>query len=215
VSDTGQGMSPEAMKHLFEPFFTTKSVGKGSGLGLAMVYGIVKQSGGDLWAYSEPGAGTTFKIYLPSAAPVSDVAEQAPEELPQVPSGGAVLVVEDDPLVRTMVRRSLSEAGFKILEAGDGPEGLRLASEHEDIDVVLTDLALPGIGGRELARRLADVRPDLPVVFMSGYTDDDLARRGLLEAGHPFLEKPFPPEALARKIGEVLAARARTHSQPS
>ena len=206
VSDTGQGMGPETLKHLFEPFFTTKSVGQGSGLGLAMVYGIVKQSGGDVWAYSEPGMGTTLKLYLPAAAEVAGTQEDE-EETPFPSPGGTVLVVEDDALVRTMAKRSLLEAGFQVLEAGDGREALTLAGQHDGIDVVLTDLAMPEIGGRELARHLAQTRPGLPIIFMSGYTDDDLARRGLLEAGHPFLEKPFSPSDLAKKISEVLDGR--------
>ena len=204
VSDTGHGIDGETMKHLFEPFFTTKGVGQGSGLGLAMVYGIVKQSGGYIWPYSEPGLGTTFKIYLPSIAetpaPASEtVAEQA------VPSRSAtILVVEDDPLVRTIARRALTDAGFEVVEASDGGEALSLMAGHEQIDVVLSDLAMPGLGGRELAQRLSAIRPGLPVVFMSGYTDDDLTRRGLLDAGIPYLEKPFSPEALARMIREIV-----------
>jgi two-component system cell cycle sensor histidine kinase/response regulator CckA len=204
VSDTGHGIDQDAMKHLFEPFFTTKGVGKGSGLGLAMVYGIVKQSGGYIWPYSEPGVGTTFKIYLPSVTesplpPSVPVAEQATGS-----HGATVLVVEDDPLVRTIARRALTEAGFEVLEAADGRQALALVARHEQIDIVLSDLAMPELGGRELALRLSETRPVLPVVFMSGYTDDDLVRRGLLEAGIPYLEKPFSPEGLARMIRDVL-----------
>jgi two-component system cell cycle sensor histidine kinase/response regulator CckA len=209
VSDTGEGMQPETVKHLFEPFFTTKSVGQGSGLGLAMVYGIVKQSGGDVWAYSEPGVGTTLKLYLPSVAAVPGTPAPSIEDPLSDEQRGTVLVVEDDSLVRTMTRRSLTEAGFTVLEAANGQEALALAMGHDAVDIVLTDLAMPELGGRDLARQLADARPDLPVVFMSGYTDDDLSRRGLLEAGLPFLEKPFSPDALARKISEVLDARTR------
>ncbi|HEY8196765.1 MAG TPA: response regulator [Gemmatimonadales bacterium] len=205
VSDTGVGIEKEAMKHLFEPFFTTKGVGKGSGLGLAMVYGIVKQSDGYIWPYSEPGMGSTFKIYLPA---VSDAPHQpssdAPEESEERESA-TVLVVEDDPLVRTMARRSLAEAGFDVLEAANGREALALIMEHEEVDAVLTDLAMPELGGQELARRLSELRPGLPVIFMSGYTDDDLTRRGLLAAGTPYLEKPFSPEALGRMLRAVLS----------
>jgi two-component system cell cycle sensor histidine kinase/response regulator CckA len=208
VSDTGQGMDKETMKHLFEPFFTTKGIGKGSGLGLAMVYGIVKQSGGYIWPYSEPERGTTFKIYLPAVSEAAHTPPGPALEKPEERESATVLVVEDDPLVRTMARRSLSEAGFDVLEAADGYEALALIAEHESIDAVLTDLAMPELGGQELAQRLSELRPGLPVIFMSGYTDDDVARRGLLEAGIPYLEKPFSPEALARMIRAVLSSAA-------
>ena len=204
VSDTGHGIDGETMKHLFEPFFTTKGVGQGSGLGLAMVYGIVKQSGGYIWPYSEPGLGTAFKIYLPSIAETPSPRSQTITE-PAVPSRSAtILVVEDDPLVRTIACRTLTDAGFDVVEASDGGQALSLMAGHEQIDVVLSDLAMPGLGGRELAQRLSEIRPGLPVVFMSGYTDDDLTRRGLLDAGIPYLEKPFSPETLARMIREIV-----------
>ncbi len=205
VSDTGHGIDKETIKHLFEPFFTTKDIGQGSGLGLAMVYGIVKQSGGYIWPYSEPGQGTTFKIYLPA---VSEAAHTptAPTPAEAEPRESAtVLIVEDDPLVRTMARRSLAEAGFGVLEAANGREALALIKEHGSVEAVLTDVAMPEIGGQELAQRLSELHPDLPVIFMSGYTDDDLTRRGLLEAGIPFLEKPFSPAALTRMMRSVLS----------
>ncbi len=205
VSDTGHGIDKETIKHLFEPFFTTKDIGQGSGLGLAMVYGIVKQSGGYIWPYSEPGQGTTFKIYLPAVSEAAHTpatptpAEAEPRE------SATVLIVEDDPLVRTMARRSLAEAGFGVLEAANGREALALIKEHGSVEAVLTDVAMPEIGGQELAQRLSELHPDLPVIFMSGYTDDDLTRRGLLEAGIPFLEKPFSPAALTRMMRSVLS----------
>jgi signal transduction histidine kinase/CheY-like chemotaxis protein len=204
VSDTGEGMTPETMKHLFEPFFTTKPVGKGSGLGLAMVYGIVKQSGGYIWAYSEPGLGTTFKLYFPAAGSPAALAVAALAEPPVERAAGMVLVVEDDPLVRGMARRALAEAGFEVCEAANGQEALSVAAAEPRLDAVLTDLAMPVIGGRELARRLQQQRPGLPVVFMSGYTDDEVVRRGLLERGVSFLEKPFSSEVLARTLQQVL-----------
>jgi two-component system, cell cycle sensor histidine kinase and response regulator CckA len=208
VSDTGHGMDQETMQHLFEPFFTTKAVGKGSGLGLAMVYGIVKQSGGYIWAYSEPGLGTTFKLYFPSVAEAVIVPAEESEELPARSDGGRILLVEDDPLVRSMARRSLAEAGFEVVEAANGHEALELiTSEQVHLDAVLTDLAMPEVGGRQLAQRLQETRPDLPVVFMSGYTDDDVTRRGLLQAGEPFLEKPLSPGVLVRKMRQVLEGR--------
>jgi two-component system, cell cycle sensor histidine kinase and response regulator CckA len=204
VSDTGHGMDQETMKHLFEPFFTTKAVGKGSGLGLAMVYGIVKQTGGNIWAYSEPGMGTTLKLYFPSVRESASGPRPAQTEEPSRGAGGRILIVEDDPLVREMARRSLSEAGHEVLQAADGQTALDLVSRGARVDAVLTDLAMPGMGGRELARRLWESRPGLPVVFMSGYTDDVVIRRGLLESGVPFLEKPLSPVELARKMRQVL-----------
>jgi two-component system, cell cycle sensor histidine kinase and response regulator CckA len=206
VSDTGTGMDGETMKHLFEPFFTTKGVGKGSGLGLAMIYGIIKQSGGYIWPYSEPGFGTTFKIYLPSTEDVPAVqAEPTTERILTSRSANAtVLVVEDDPLVRAIARRTLTEAGFSVLDAEDGRQALAVVARHQRIDVVLTDVAMPEFGGRDLAQRLSDLRPGLPIIFMSGYTDDDLTRRGLLERGIPFLEKPFSPQDLTRLVQDVL-----------
>jgi two-component system, cell cycle sensor histidine kinase and response regulator CckA len=204
VTDTGLGMDAETKKHLFEPFFTTKSIGKGSGLGLAMVYGIVKQSGGYIWAYSEPGLGSTFKLYFPSVEPATTAeATTSAMEDSNHSSGGTILVVEDDPLVRSIARRALVEAGFRVLEAANGREALALASETP-VDAVLTDLAMPELGGRELARRLQEIRPDVPVVFMSGYTDDDVMRRGLLDQGVPFLEKPLSPEMLMRTMRKLL-----------
>ncbi len=204
ITDTGHGMDRETLKHLFEPFFTTKGVGKGSGLGLAMVYGIVKQSGGYIWPYSEPSLGTTFKIYLPSVADTLPAPTDPAVEQLVSSKGATVLVVEDDPLVRTIAKRSLTDAGFEVLDAGDGNEALRTLAQHRQIDLVITDLAMPELGGRELAQRLSQSRPDLPIIFMSGYTDDDLARRGLLEAGVLFLEKPFSPQVLVRIVQEVL-----------
>ena len=204
VSDTGTGMDRETMKHVFEPFFTTKGVGKGSGLGLAMVYGIVKQSGGYIWPYSEPGLGTTFKIYLPSTEDTPAIqAESQPAKI-LASKHATVLVVEDDPLVRAIARRTLTEAGFSVLDAEDGHQALAIVARDQRIDVVLTDVAMPDLGGRELAQRLTPLLPGVPIIFMSGYTDDDLTRRGLLDAGIPFLEKPFSPQDLARVVQDVL-----------
>jgi len=205
VTDSGQGMDQKTMKHLFEPFFTTKAVGQGSGLGLAMVYGIVKQSGGFIWAYSEPGMGTTLKLYFPSVLDqVATDGKKKAVSRPVGPATGRILVVEDDPLVRQMARRSLADAGFDVLEAANGEEALHVAAAQAEIDAVLTDLAMPGIGGRELARRLWETRPGLRVVFMSGYTDDVVSRRGLLESGVAFLEKPLSPESLVQQMRQVV-----------
>jgi PAS domain S-box-containing protein len=214
VSDTGTGMDGETMKHVFEPFFTTKGVGKGSGLGLAMIYGIVKQSGGYIWPYSEPGLGTTFKIYLPSTEDTPAIeAEPRPEKI-LAPKHATVLVVEDDPLVRAIARRTLTEAGFSVLDAEDGHQALDLVARHQAIDLVLTDVAMPEFGGRELAERLSRLKPGLPIIFMSGYTDDDLTRRGLLDRGIPFLEKPFSPQDLARIVQDALQG-APSHPAPA
>ena len=209
VSDTGHGVDAETMKHIFEPFFTTKGVGKGSGLGLAMVYGIVKQSGGYIWPYSEPGLGTTFKIYLPSVSetPLPPVVAEAEHLV--AGTGATVLVVEDDPLVLTIARRALSMAGFAVLEASDGHQALAQLATHDTIDVVLTDLAMPDLGGRELAQRLAQAKPTMPVIFMSGYTDMEVTRRGLIDTGIPYLEKPFSPQTLVNMVKDVLSSGPR------
>jgi signal transduction histidine kinase/CheY-like chemotaxis protein len=206
VSDTGHGMDQQTMGHLFEPFFTTKALGMGSGLGLAMVYGIVKQSGGYIWAYSEPNLGTTFKLYFPALSEsAAEPAAPASEE-PVNAAGGTVLVAEDDPLVRGMICRSLTEAGFTVVEAANGRQALDQATAAGPLDALLTDLAMPEIGGRELARQLRELNPRLPVLFISGYTDDEVMRRGLLDSGATFLEKPFSPDVLARKVLQMLDA---------
>jgi PAS domain S-box-containing protein len=206
VSDTGHGMSRETMSRIFEPFYTTKPVGKGTGLGLATVYGIVKQSDGYVWVYSEPGQGTTFKVYLP-------VAEQAPAATgdgPAAPraSGEVVLVVEDEPAVREMTSRSLRDFGYQVIEAKNGPEALELLRGPDAaVRLMVADVVMPGMDGPELARQAGTVRPDLQVLFMSGYTDDEVVRRGLLEAGQPFLQKPFTPEALGEQVASLLKQR--------
>jgi two-component system cell cycle sensor histidine kinase/response regulator CckA len=169
-----------------------------------MVYGIVKQSGGYIWAYSEPGLGTTMKLYFRSVTDSLSAEGSPTPEHPAQMTGGTVLVVEDDPLVRGMARRSLVAAGFEVLEAANGREALALVDAESKLAAVLTDLAMPEISGRELARRLRKTHPNLPVVFMSGYTGDDVIRRGLLERGVPFLEKPLSPEALATKIRQIV-----------
>jgi two-component system, cell cycle sensor histidine kinase and response regulator CckA len=178
----------------------------GSGLGLAMVYGIVKQSGGYIWAYSEPGLGTTIKIYFPVADEDATTQQPTKTEVPPRAVQGTILVVEDDPLVLGIARRSLTEAGFLVYEASNGRKALELMERETGIDGVLTDLAMPEMGGRELARRLREQWPHLPVVFMTGYTDDIVSRRGLLDEGVPFLEKPLSPDTITRKMQEVLGA---------
>jgi PAS domain S-box-containing protein len=207
VSDTGSGIPREMQDRIFEPFFTTKPVGQGTGLGLSMVYGMVKQSGGFVWAYSEPGHGTAFKVYLPA---VSDAPESPASPLRGViPRGGeTVLVVEDDELVRGLATRLLASQGYRSLDARNGREALELVrSRPGEVRLVLTDVVMPELGGSEFARRLAELEPDLPVLFMSGFTDDDVVRRGLLDPGAPYLQKPFDAAALGRRVREMLDAR--------
>jgi two-component system, cell cycle sensor histidine kinase and response regulator CckA len=204
ISDTGHGMSPETMRHIFEPFYTTKPTGKGTGLGLATVYGIIKQSGGYVWVYSEPGQGTTFKVYLPMEQQGS-IARPAASLPPVRATGEQILVVEDEPAVRYMTSRALREHGYSVIEAKDGNEALALVEQSNGrLDLIITDVIIPGLDGTELARQAARIKPGLPILFMSGYTDDDIVRRGLLEAGKPFLQKPFAPEALVRRVAELL-----------
>ena len=210
VSDTGCGMSRETQARIFEPFFTTKETGKGTGLGLATVYGIVKQSAGYVWVYSELGRGTTFKIYLPLAAGDVDDGDEVLLSRP-APAGGAetILLVEDDDAVRAAARRTLARAGYTVLEASNGTEALaRYAEAASPIDLVVTDLVMPEMGGRDLAARLRACHPHTRVLYMSGFTQDAAVRQSVLAPGEVFLEKPFTPDGLARKIREVLALPA-------
>jgi signal transduction histidine kinase/ActR/RegA family two-component response regulator len=203
VTDTGQGMSPEAREHAFEPFYTTKPLGQGTGLGLSTVYGIIKQSGGYVWIDSRLGEGTTITVDLPA---VSE-ALPAPAERAPGPSRGreTVLVVEDEPLVRRLARRALEEHGYTVLEAADGREAIaELASGEHPIGLVLSDLVMPRMSGRELGQEIARRYPGLPVLFMSGYTGEDVRSRGLLEGSAPFVQKPFTADALARRVRTML-----------
>jgi CheY-like chemotaxis protein len=212
VSDTGQGIDRHTLNHLFEPFFTTKPVGKGTGLGLSTVYGIVKQSEGYVWAYSEPGQGATFKIYLPmdpSAAASPGAAE--PRSAGAYP-GEVLMVVEDEEPVRNMIARLLESEGYKVLVAADGKEALeQIQRGLGRLDLVITDVAMPRMNGRELAEQLQRTRPGLSVLFISGYTDDEMVRRGLIEPKHPFLSKPFTPDILSGTVRLLIdqAAAAR------
>jgi len=200
VSDTGVGMDPATKVHLFEPFFTTKEPGRGTGLGLATVYGIVKQSGGYVWVYSELGQGTTFKIYLPRAEGTPKIAQAHVPAASAVGGSETVLLAEDQETVRLLIQRALEGRGYAVLAAGNGPEALDLAARHgKPIHLLITDLVMPGMNGRELARRLAMERPRLRVLYVSGHVRPDT-----LEPGVAFLQKPFDPEALAHKVREVL-----------
>jgi PAS domain S-box-containing protein len=216
VSDTGHGMDPETLSHAFEPFFTTKGVGDGTGLGLSTVYGIVKQSDGYVWAYSEPGRGSTFKLYLPA------VEQPAPSPgVPALPSadpsrGELILVVEDDEGVRWMTRRILVDAGYQVLEAPDGRLALELmARDGANVRLVVTDVVMPGMGGRELADQLVKLRPGVPVLFTSGYTDGEIVRRGLLEPGAAFVQKPFDPDTIVRSVRERLDSASLPATPPA
>jgi two-component system cell cycle sensor histidine kinase/response regulator CckA len=207
VRDTGLGMDAETQKHIFEPFFTTKEKGKGTGLGLATVYGIVKQSEGYIWVESAPGAGTTVKVYLPwvEAEPAAEEPRRpaVPEELPRATE--TVLLVEDEDMVRRMTREVLEGAGYRVLEASSGFEALRVSAGHNGrLDLLLTDVVMPGMSGRELSERLAPVRPAMKVLYMSGHTDDAIFHHGVTQAGTGFLQKPFTPDALERRVRALL-----------
>jgi hypothetical protein len=205
VSDTGIGMDAETKRHIFEPFFTTKETGKGTGLGLATVYGIVKQAGGDVWVYSEPNHGTTFKLYFPRVAQ----SVTTPQSNHESPAGfnETILVVEDEKAVRDLTVRMLQKLGYSVLIASGPAEAIELsASGSEQISILLTDVVMPNMGGRQLADILLETRPDLKVIYVSGYTEDTVIRHGVLEAGIEFLPKPFSRESLARKIRDVLAS---------
>jgi CheY-like chemotaxis protein len=208
VSDTGCGIPREIQPKIFDPFFTTKEAGKGTGLGLSTVYGIVKQNMGTIWVYSEPGKGTTFKIYFPrvdvspeSTSPV----EWASEEMETRRGCETLLVAEDDNLVRDLIRTILSGTGYTVLEARDGMEAWEIARRHKGpIHMLVTDVVMPRMGGRELANLFANQRTGAKVLFLSGYTDDAIVRHGVLEAGVEFLQKPFRPGELVQRIRTIL-----------
>jgi PAS domain S-box-containing protein len=209
VSDTGHGMDKETLSHIFEPFFTTKGVGKGTGLGLSTVYGIVKQSDGYIWVYSEPGLGTSFKVYLPLRPEAVAPSLKAPVPV-RSRAGETILVVEDEAPVRHMMKRALEGAGYHVIDAGSASDALDLLTRHTgDISLLLTDVVMPGQSGRELADRVAERVPDIQVLFTSGYTDGDIVGRGLLEPGAAFIQKPFTTDALVRAVRERLEVATR------
>ena len=208
VSDTGVGIPPEVKEHLFEPFFTTKEVGKGTGLGLATCFGIVEQNGGRIEVDSDLNRGTTFRIHLPRALE-EDPCLPANQEYADLQRGTeTVLIVEDEPLVRNMVVRILFEQGYRVLEAANGEEALRVVNTHagETIHLLLTDLVMPQMGGKELAQRLKSLRPKTKVLLTSGYTNELIFQNGELGDNVSFIQKPFMPADLVRKVQEVLGA---------
>jgi signal transduction histidine kinase len=211
VSDTGVGMDAETKARIFEPFFTTKARGKGTGLGLATVYGIVQQTGGHIWAYSEPGRGTTMRMYLPRVDALADSVERPPEIDPASLRGNeTILLVEDERAVRAVTRQLLERNGYTVLEAPDGAAALVLVDRTPDVplDLLLTDVVMPGMSGRELSDKLAARRPGLRVLYMSGYTDDATEVHGTFWGGVPLLQKPFTPAQLAERVRMALDAQS-------
>jgi len=212
VTDTGTGMTERVKAHLFEPFFTTKEVGKGTGLGLSTCYGIITQSGGQIEVFSQPGQGATFKVYLPiiEAAAETEVIAIEPDDapLPEPKSQGreTVLLAEDDPFMRKFVCDMLRAEGYTVLEASNGVDALSLLNKYagEGIHLLMTDLIMPGMGGKELAERVRENYPESKVLFISGYTERFVASDNLLDMGVDFLAKPFMPDALVAKIRELL-----------
>jgi two-component system, cell cycle sensor histidine kinase and response regulator CckA len=204
VSDCGAGMDPDTVARIFEPFFTTKGLGRGTGLGLSTVFGIIKQSGGHIWVYSEPGQGTTFKIHLPRAIG-KDTLRSTTKGRGTSAGQETILIVEDQAEVRALIVKSLSAHGYHILETSNGDEALAIASKQVGpIHLLLTDVVMPGMSGKVLAERLLDLRPGTRVLYMSGYTENVVAHKGFLDAGIDYLQKPFSPATLSARVREVL-----------
>lgn len=205
ITDTGLGMDEKTTSRIFEPFFTTKEKNKGTGLGLAMVYGIVKQSGGNVWVYSEPGKGTTFKIYLPRVSETSSSVSTETIRQDDLRGSETILVVEDDEMVRRLARQMLSKAGYRVLDAGSGEEAIRIARENEgQIDLVITDVVMPRMSGKELTEKLKEMGLVTKALYISGYTDNAIVKHGILEEGIEFIQKPFSMNVLLRKVRVVL-----------
>jgi two-component system, cell cycle sensor histidine kinase and response regulator CckA len=215
ISDTGVGMDAETQARIFEPFFTTKELGKGTGLGLATVYGVVKQNGGWIWVYSEPGHGTIFKIYLPQVEQAVSSPDRSKALGPRPHGFETILLVEDQEAIRDLAGEFLKDAGYTILQARDGTEALRVADQHHgQIDLLLTDVMMPRMGGPELAIRLTELHPQMKVIYMSGYAEYAKDNRRLADSGKVVLQKPFALDTLARKVSEVLSARGRVALLP-
>jgi PAS domain S-box-containing protein len=207
ISDTGTGMERGVQEHLFEPFYTTKEQGRGTGLGLATVYGIVKQSGGSIFVYSEVHCGTSFKIFLPRVEQRVDVVYQPPDDLGDLDGDATILVVEDQPEVRSVIHNALSRHGYRVVMATNGSEAVDIATAYrERIDLLITDVVMPGLTARELAERFRHLHPAGRVLYMSGYTDDTVVQRGIVEQSVEFIQKPFTPATLLRRVRGVLSA---------
>jgi CheY-like chemotaxis protein len=214
VSDTGVGMDEDTKARIFEPFFTTKEKGKGTGLGLSTVYGIIKQSGGNIWVYSEPGRGSSFKVYLQQFEAATGATEKATVE--PVAQGGSetILLVEDEDVVRGLARKILEQSGYRVLDARNGTEAIRISREHaEAIQLLLTDVVMPEISGKEIAERLTVLRPTIRVLYMSGYTDEAIVHHGVIDANVEFIQKPFTPMALVRKVRAVLDLKPESNGK--
>jgi CheY-like chemotaxis protein len=208
ISDSGEGMTQEARAHVFEPFFTTKPVGMGTGLGLATVYGIVRQAGGHVWVYSERGRGTTFKVYFPQVAAAPGQRPGAPARRGVVGGSETILLVEDDARVRDVTARALRGAGYRVLEASSGEEALEAAAGAvPPVALVVTDVVMPGLSGRDVAESLQRRIPRLRVLYVSGYTQNTIVHHGVLDSGIEFLSKPFTPSALLARVREILDGR--------
>jgi CheY-like chemotaxis protein len=204
VTDTGHGMDRKTETRIFEPFFTTKEVGKGTGLGLSIVYGIVKQHGGYITVYSEPGHGTTFKLYLPLQQSAADMPGTTESDLPQTGSG-TVLIAEDDDAVRVLSRRVLEGFGYTVIEAADGEEAIeRYREQSHPVDLLILDVIMPRRNGKEVYEAIRDVNPGIKALFMSGYTAEIIKRRGMLDPGQHFVSKPVSPRELLAKVSEIL-----------
>jgi nitrogen-specific signal transduction histidine kinase len=205
VSDTGTGMDQSTLARIFEPFFTTKEQGKGTGLGLSIVHGIVKQNDGEIMVESEPGRGTSYRIYLPAAAGQSEAPTRPVHAIAPLGGGETILLVEDETQVRELAYTMLTRLGYRVMLAQNPAEALRVSAGFSgQIDLLLTDVVMPGGNGSDLAREITAARPGIPVLFMSGYTDNVIVRQGVLRAETPFLQKPFTAENLQRKVREVL-----------
>ena len=214
VTDSGTGIAKSDLPHIFDPFFTTKEVGKGTGLGLSIVYGIVKQCGGHIWVYSEAGSGTTFKLYFPATNCAPGQTTQRNNAWRRA-EGQTILIVEDDAAIRGYVRDCLQQIGYTTLEAANGEAALEICKGNQaKIDLIMTDLVMPGMGGRELARNLEERFPDIRVLFTSGYSEEGALRSDSLQAGNVFLEKPYSVAALANAVEEALARAYLLRAQP-
>jgi CheY-like chemotaxis protein len=206
VSDTGCGMDSATRQHIFEPFFTTKQRGKGTGLGLATVYGMVKQSGGDIWVYSEPGQGTTFKLYFPRVAEPVSAGWSEEAGPPRQVAGETVMLVEDEAQVRDLEVRMLKQLGYTVLAAANGEEAMDVSHAHAgEIALLVTDVVMPNMSGKQVADAMRSRRPQLKVLFLSGYTENTISHHGVLDSSVDFLSKPFSRETLSNKIRDILS----------